>query len=214
MDLTEFRQPVPRGWTTRRSVPTSEVIGLHPGSFSKLSLTHALPRSSGYIQVPTTNSASPMRFRGHWATSRFLPQTQPHPCTSPVGTESLGPSPARPAAQRADGETPSLPTCRYRPSGPLGPAATSEVGRFLRKRRSGEHDRDAALSMAGTLDNPCHGPSLRLCDEAAEVSVISPSWPSRGHRRVGPIRCRRRSPPPTAPRAALWIHGSPNLARR
>ena len=185
-------------------------------------------------RVPTSNSASPMHFRGHRATSRVLEQTQPHPCaseviglhprfppqtqphprTSPVGTESLGPSPARPAAQRADGETPSLPTCRYRPSGPLGPAATSEVGRFLRKRRSGEHDRDAALSMAGTLDNPCHGPSLRLCDEAAEVSVISPSWPSGGHRRVGPIRCRRRSPPPTAPRAALWIHGSPNLARR
>jgi hypothetical protein len=128
-------------------------------------------------RVPTSNSASPMHFRGHRATSRVLEQTQPHPCaseviglhprfppqtqphprTSPVGTESLGPSPARPAAQRADGETPSLPTCRYRPSGPLGPAATSEVGRFLRKRHSGEQYRDAALSMAGTLDNQCHG---------------------------------------------------------
>ncbi|MEN9601141.1 MAG: hypothetical protein RIS56_747, partial [Verrucomicrobiota bacterium] len=45
-----------------------------------------------------------------------------------VGLESLGPSPPRVAAQGTDGETPSLPTCRYRPSRPPGPSATSLVG--------------------------------------------------------------------------------------
>ena len=44
----------------------------------------------------------------------------PHP--------ALHPSPPRLAAQGTDGETPSLPTCRYRPSRPLGPAASSPVG--------------------------------------------------------------------------------------
>jgi hypothetical protein len=68
--LRQYRRPVPRGRTARRSVPTSEVLGIHPG---------------------------------------VLPQTQPHP-------------------------------------------GTSEVGRFLRKRHSAEHDREAAFSMAGTLD--------------------------------------------------------------
>ncbi len=127
--ILQQTQPHPR---------TSEVIGLHPGF---------LPQTQPH---PCTSEVIGLH-------PGFPPQTQPHPRTSPVGTESLGPSPARPAAQRADGETPSLPTCRYRPSGPLGPAATSEVGRFLRKRHSGEHDSDAALSMTGTLDNQYHG---------------------------------------------------------
>ena len=35
--------------------------------------------------------------------------------------------------------------------------STSEVGRFLRKRRSGEHDNEAPLSLASTLDGQCHG---------------------------------------------------------
>ena len=63
-----------RGQTARRSVPTSEIFGLHPG---------------------------------------FLPQTQPR-------------------------------------------LSTSEVGRFLRKRHSGEHDREAPLSLASTLDGQFH----------------------------------------------------------
>ena len=44
------------------------------------------------------------------------------------GCRSMRIAPARPAAQGTDGETPSLPTCRYRPSWPLGPAATSPIG--------------------------------------------------------------------------------------
>ena len=63
-----------RGQTARRSVPTSEILGLHPG---------------------------------------FLPQTQPR-------------------------------------------LSTSEVGRFLRKRHSGEHDKEAPLSLASTLDGQFH----------------------------------------------------------
>ena len=66
--------PAPRGRTARRSVPTSEVIGLHLG---------------------------------------FLPQIQPR-------------------------------------------LSTSEVGRFLRKRRYGEHDKEAPLSRARTLDGQFH----------------------------------------------------------
>ena len=72
-----------------RSLPRRS-SGYIQGSCHKLSLTHALPRSSGY-------------------TAGFLPQTQPDP-------------------------------------------GTSEIGRFLRKRHSAEHDREAAFSMAGTLD--------------------------------------------------------------
>ena len=73
-------RPAPRGRTARRSVPTSEVLGLHP---------------------------------------RILQQTQPH-------------------------------------------LSTSEVGRFLRKRRSGEHDKEAPLSLASTLDGQFHGSSTPL----------------------------------------------------
>jgi hypothetical protein len=94
----------------------------------------------------------------------------------------------------------SLPGILTRPhSGVLPqtqpPPRTSEVGRFLRKRRFDEPDRDTALSVAGTLDNQCHGDGPlgdRSLPERGWVNVHRASAvPPADPRTRTPCRARR-----------------------
>ena len=113
------RHGPPQSRTARRSVPTSEAFGRYPESYHKLNLTRAPPQVGLHPRVSTTNSASPEHLRGKAISpkaprpqtrtaaepdrseigpylgglrsiSRVVPQTQPHPGTSPGRATSKG----------------------------------------------------------------------------------------------------------------------------
>ena len=147
--------------------------------------------------------------------SGVLPQTPPHPRTSEVGRflrkrrfdehdrdTALSVAGALDNQRHGDGPLGdrSLPGILIRPHSGVLPQTpphprTSEVGRFLRKRRFDEHDQDTALSVAGTLDNQCHGDGLlgdRSLPERVWVNVHRASAvPPADPRTRTPCRARR-----------------------